>query len=183
MLPWVAVALPHSAVWGNGIMKRERNVESCGKGAGTAESTVNSRKSPWAKSTCGPFGLFWSSMLGFMMFHVRICETMIAFLVCTTYIHILHIVKLWLAGNGEIIRKFLRNMRFSHWKFHWRGSGLWCEGALKQVEACNPKPGSYAPGEIRGEGNGAKPRVLIGQLLIRLSICLFVYICIDDYIL
>ena len=34
-----------------------------------------------------------------------------------------------------------------------------------------------------GRGNGGKPRVLIGQLLVRLSICLFVYICIDDYII
>jgi hypothetical protein len=152
MLPWVAVALPHSAVWGNGIMKRERNVESYGKGAGTAESTVNSRKSPWAKSICGPFGLFWSSMLGFTMFQVR------------------HIVKLWLAGNGEIIQKFLRNTRFSHWKFHWRGSGLWCEGALKQVEACNPKPGSYAPGETCKASS--VDRTIIGSS-VYLSICLY----------
>jgi hypothetical protein len=152
MLPWVAVALPHSAVWGNGIMKRERNVESYGKGAGTAESTANSRKSPWAKSICGPFGLFWSSMLGFTMFQVR------------------HIVKLWLAGNGEIIRKFLRNTRFSHWKFHWRGSGLWCEGALKQVEACNPKPGSYAPGETCKASS--VDRTIIGSS-VYLSICLY----------
>ena len=115
-------------------------------------SPGNSRKSPWAKSICGPFGLFWSSMLGFTMFQVR------------------HIVKLWLAGNGEIIRKFLRNTRFSHWKFHWRGSGLWCEGALKQVEACNPKPGSYAPGETCKASS--VDRTIIGSS-VYLSICLY----------
>eukprot|EP00438_Fugacium_kawagutii_P024651 Skav213930 [mRNA] locus=scaffold2679:8517:12974:- [translate_table: standard] len=68
--------------WGNGIMKRERNVESYGKGSG-ARIKIGSVVEEWNQ----------------------------------------------FSGSTVAVEAMLT------------GSGLWCEGALKQVEACNPKPG------------------------------------------